>query len=519
MILITAAAEVQGDLRSEFGPIPPVFLPIGNRPLLYWQVQTLRQAFGDESIVLSLPENISLTNLQSRAIDDSGVEVVTVPAGFSLAASVLFALNVSESRDDIVRILHGDTLLKRIDSSVNVVGVSATTDSYDWQLAGTQSGEPSNVWCGYFCFESRRELSRALALSDDDFEGAVLAYSQRIPLEEIEAVGWLDLGHVNTYFQAREKFTTQREFNDLEIFGGIVRKSSHKTDKILAEAKWFDLLPEDLRLFAPALYGVDHNVGSYSLEYLPMTPLNDLFVHGNHPKHFWAELFRSIGDWLLRAQMALPANESLAVEARNRLVVAKTRARVETFLSVMGVSGNEPVVFNGVSLPAVWEIVDDLIADSLSRPVLPGLLHGDMCFSNILYDSRNRRVRLLDPRGIPATSSDATGDLHYDLAKLSHSVIGFYDLIISGAFDVSWDLSRMKFDLEVLTTHNQQEVKDVYLRDGYALLGDIDLNASIPQMILLFFSMLPLHADNQRRQWGLFANGLRLYHDYKEGLI
>jgi len=34
-------------------------------------------------------------------------------------------------------------------------------------------------------------------------------------------------------------------------------------------------------------------------------------------------------------------------------------------------------------------------------------------------------------------------------------------------------------------------------------------------MVLLFLSMLPLHADDPRRQQALMANGIRLYLEWK----
>ncbi|HFO7122236.1 TPA: hypothetical protein ACHKWC_005668, partial [Escherichia coli] len=56
MILINSAAYVNDDLRAEFGLLPPCFLPLGNRRLYHHQIESLRKAFPEEKIYLSLPE-------------------------------------------------------------------------------------------------------------------------------------------------------------------------------------------------------------------------------------------------------------------------------------------------------------------------------------------------------------------------------------------------------------------------------------------------------------------------------
>ena len=55
-------------------------------------------------------------------------------------------------------------------------------------------------------------------------------------------------------------------------------------------------------------------------------------------------------------------------------------------------------------------------------------IHGDLCLSNILYCERRGEYFLVDPNGARNTP------IIYDWAKLSHSILGKYDLIISDQF-------------------------------------------------------------------------------------
>src|SRR5699024_6250012 len=90
---------------------------------------------------------------------------------------------------------------------------------------------------------------------------------------------------------------------------------------------------------------------------------------------------------------------------------------------------------NGYVLPSVLDIAQKCIKAVRNQPVIPGVFHGDFCFSNILYDSRGDRIKVLDPRGVSGSNESIYGDLRYDIAKLSHSVIGMYDHIIAERID------------------------------------------------------------------------------------
>lgn len=94
---------------------------------------------------------------------------------------------------------------------------------------------------------------------------------------------WYDLGHINTYFRSRSAITTQRPFNSLKIENGVVWKSGTPARKIEAETNWFKQLPAQLKCFTPQLISsgyTEQNKPFYETEYLPILPLNEIFVHG-----------------------------------------------------------------------------------------------------------------------------------------------------------------------------------------------------------------------------------------------
>ncbi|MBD6984623.1 capsular biosynthesis protein, partial [Vibrio parahaemolyticus] len=103
-------------------------------------------------------------------------------------------------------------------------------------------------------------------------------------------------------------------------------------------------------------------------------------------------------------------------------------------------NGDEPI-----SISQILEYSEKYLPKN--RDVL-NVMHGDLCFSNILYDFRAKKIKVIDPRGItPEGVKTIYGDLKYDLAKLSHSILGLYDYIIAGYFSVDIKGREIKFDI------------------------------------------------------------------------
>ncbi|MGB9107070.1 MAG: hypothetical protein WCC39_00145, partial [Telluria sp.] len=137
---------------------------------------------------------------------------------------------------------------------------------------------------------------------------------------------------------------------------------------------------------------------------------------------------------------------------------------------------------------------------------------GDFCFSNILFDFRAGRVKTIDPRGTDALGRPSRfGDLRYDLGKLAHSVLGLYDFIVAGFYLLQADGQNLAFRV---LSERCLPVQRLFVHTQFAGRTP-DQWQCHPVMVLLFLSMLPLHADDPRRQQALMANGIRLYLEWK----
>ncbi len=108
----------------------------------------------------------------------------------------------------------------------------------------------------------------------------------------------------------------------------------------------------------------------------------------------------------------------------------------------------------------------------------------------------------------PDGSKTLYGDINYDLAKLSHSILGLYDWIIAGYYDV--DITNRDITFDIAESSHHKETQQVFIELVEKQFGLTAHNLYAMQ-IQLFLSMLPLHADDERRQKALFANAFRLY--------
>lgn len=516
MILINSGAYVIPEFEAELGRIPPCMLPIGNKKLIENQVSAFRSRGYTEQVYVTLPESYKLTVNERSLLEQLDVRVLQTNDAFSLAESVLFALNVIDyDETESVHLLHGDTFITDIPEAdiSDIVAIAIAENDYNWKVEYREK-EQSYVWCGYFSFSSRLTLVKALAHSRGDFVKAIDAYRavRDITLHVIK--DWHDLGHVNTFFQSRALITTQRAFNTLQVRDGVVYKTGEPTIKIQAEANWFCRIPSELKRFTPQLidHGVRENVGYfYQLEYLPIIPFNELFVHGRNSPIEWNKLFKLLDEYL-RLSRSVPVGDAIREKIQQdyvQLIREKSLERLEKFSKNNHFDLNTPIQYGQKLLPSVREIAQICIDKSLALPVLASVMHGDLCFSNILFDSRADRIKVIDPRGLTATGElSIYGDQKYDFAKLMHSVIGLYDFIIAGRYELTL-YNSYSFELDFQLDDRVKEIQGIFI--NRYLGGSLSLVKILPIVILLFLSMLPLHEDRLDRQRAMLANAVRLY--------
>ncbi len=512
MFLITSAAYVTPALISEFGKLPPCMLPVQNRRLYEHQIAL---STNDQDLVLSLPFSYVETEYDKRHLKNLGVKVVKVPDNISLGQSVVYVLNVIGKYEEPLEILHGDTLFPYLPNKKDVCTVSAAEDGYEWDTAGKHN---KSVYSGYFSFSNQSLLIQKITENGYKFIQGVEAYSNAVPIELIELPNWMDFGLSNSYYRSISKMTTQRVFNSMKVTRYSVIKSSKDKLKMRAEANWIKSMPTVMKHYVPAVWdeGEIDDKAYYEIEYYFLSSLANLFVFGKNKPYIWEEIINACVDFLNDEANIRPSDCKRIIEQTDRLYGEKTLLRITDFAKKTGISLDEPWYINGLKTPSVKDIIketNDLISKKDLR--FATLMHGDPCFSNILYDFKSKSIKLIDPRGVDNDGNlSIYGDFRYDVGKLAHSIIGMYDFIIGGMYDYCELENSYNVRLAFEITDDIKQIQNYFLSQKFGGFSIKELS-TYPIMIHLFLSMLPLHHDNPERQKAMLANALRLYVEFK----
>ncbi len=515
--VILSSAYLQDSLMVEFGRIPPSFLPLGNRRLYRHQIQML-QGFCDH-IVLTVPFDFELPRRDSEALAELGVELSLGNPSETISEALLHCVSHLADEDDGVIVLYGDTLFDGLDDiPLDTYGAHIAIDQYKWEPAPIDSHASSQainglVVSGLFAFSSIPILKDSLAAENTGIIDVIRRYSEIHPLRMLTKGNWYDFGHTQTYYTSCGYVTTQRTFNSLQITQKYVEKRSEDCTKMIAEANWFESLPSAMRVYAPTYIGriekPDKQIG-YRTENTYLSTLSNLAAFGKLNNNTWRTIFTACKEFL-DTEITVLATSSKNFDSA-AYYHPKTEARLQQFEKAFDFDIGLPISINGTQVPSPADMAlmaSDIIA-ATAEPT-PTLIHGDFCFSNIFFNFRSRIIKVIDPRGIsPGGEITVFGDPRYDVAKLSHSAIGWYDAIISGDIEVR-RIGR-EFDLnmgeDVISTWSS--IRATF--EGCGIISTDEswrINHAI--MIHLFLSMLPLHADKPARQTAFLANAGRLF--------
>jgi hypothetical protein len=509
MILVTSAAYINDELQSEFGKIPPSFLPLQNKRLYEHQIRLLSKL--GEKIIFSIPNNFIMDEYDNYLLKNENADIIYISSEISLRESLLVALEQDDTVNESLLILHGDTLFTSLPEKVNSIFVSNSQDNYNWGKVSNNENEL--VYSGLFWFENKFDFFDILKKSSSFLE-SVENYSlkKKTSLQFVD--NWFDLGHINTFFRSKSKFTTQRTFNDLQISKHSVKKVSSNKNKMDAEFYWYQRLPNDLKYFTPALIGKYENKSKngYEIEYLYLNSLNELFVFGDNNLSTWKRIFDSCIEFLKLTLQYKILNDASDFKID---LSEKTKERLINFSISENIDLDKKWIYNGCLFPSINQISEECLS-FISDTSFKTIIHGDFCFSNILYDFRKNSIKVIDPRCLDFKDSHSIyGDLRYDIAKLIHSAVGMYDFIIADRYTLEYSLGDNNIDFSVKINDKINELQNLLI-NKLTKEFDFKLNEILAITVHLFLSMLPLHYDNKKRQMALLANAFRIYKIIKQ---
>lgn len=537
-LLIPSAILVPEALRDA-GKLPAVVYPLGEGMVLDGLLASCASV--PERVVIVACEGASEVKRRLDAYD-TFIRIVVLDELGDLCDTIRFGLNHVDPRTPVV-INFSDTVARGPicnEGAGDAFYASRERFSSEWTFFNNNGGyieatydrsDDANViggegdaFVGVFRFENPVDLAASIdGLSESDCQGvsrfyrALASYSELHPMKPISPDSWLDIGHREGYVEAQLEVKS-RQFNHIGIDRerAILRKSSEDVDKFLGEVQWYLNLPTEVSYVAPRIFGysLDRDNPWVEMEYYPYHTLNSLWIEGNLDRATWARVFDKLAFLLSDFARYQKKDEPLKVSAALReMYLDKTVQRLEQLRGnpQFAMFFKAPAIVNGVTYPALSD-VEEMLASEVPARLCAGdseicLIHGDLCFANVMIDGSYSFIRTVDPRG-KFGPYDIYGDPRYELAKLAHSVDGKYDLIIKDYFKACWNSDTASIDFAV----KQPDGPDLYSIMKECLADRIGRHLPEIELIeaLLFLSMVPLHPESVARQMAMLATGLQL---------
>lgn len=510
-------------------------VPINGKPAIGWILDDLLSKGICQATVVVDENDRPLQDFLGRAFARRmNLGVARIEQSPSILHSLRAGLG-NEATEAPVRIILGDTLIEdRFDHDGDFAYVGEVDDSRRWCVAMLNGrGEildyldkqdlpygAKHALAGYYQFRDgpflRSCLEGSLAAGGQELSDVLRRYGQQYPIRARSLRSWFDFGHPDKVVEARRGLIKPRYFNSLQInpILNTITKLSRNTEKLADELAWYQELPEELKVLTPRILSRPGERGLVQItqEYYGYPTLAELYVYASLDLDAWASILRHV----LRIHAELRKYPGKVDEANSAaMYLTKPRKRLEELRAQDprwdGVLDCEAITLNGKTLSGLPSLEETLRARAaaLGTSSPASIIHGDYCFSNILFDVDSRIVRLIDPRGRFGTQRGIHGDPRYDAAKLRHSVSGLYDYIIADMFTVEEEGPNYQVQIYANGAHEPlvRLFDDMLEGLGYDL-AEIRLIEG-----LLFLSMLPLHRDHPRRQIVMFLTAIRLLNE------
>lgn len=303
-----------------------------------------------------------------------------------------------------------------------------------------------------------------------------------------------------------------RAFNNIRSEGGYFRKSSTNKAKMAAEHAFLRAVPPEVQPYFPHVGELreEGERASYQVEKVFMFDASKALLNGVFDDRARLAPFL---DRLRTYLECCPTREIGVGEFRREmtgLFVDKLTERLEQArkLAAFGRLDDICRIEGFASFEDLTRNLQDAIRREIEglRDTRVVFSHGDLCLPNILYDPGTTQLKLIDPRG-GGENGQAWMPRYYDLAKLSHSFLGLYELLVCARFDLELDEN-----LRVILRHHLPDATTQLLRDEFLrFLTSLDCPPARIRLLeaSLFISMIPLHYDSSRRMAAELLQGIR----------
>ncbi len=537
--VILAAGPASAAFGGMGGNVSAAMVSVGGRPVIHRSLGYLKQ-LGYKRVIVGCREGEHrmrkfLQQAFGRALEIAFVEV---PGDHGPGGTLLRCLMEVGGSTPVVVIL-GDTLFRlpkgcdRIPQDCVLVGRDSPNPKRWCYAVSDPAGlvtrlidkpeirpEEGQILIGVYSVGDCADGLRALRAKREgerlEIADFLAPYVAKHSLRSLDLDEWYDCGHIDSLAGSRRRVLATREFNALqfdEVRGTITKRSRH-VRKLIDEINYYRLIPPDLQAFFPRVldFSIAQENPYLTMEYYGYPTLSELWVFGDFEEAFWRRPFARIRSMLdCFGECGVPVERSVLRDFHGDKTFRRVREFAMQGEAFADLVTRDKLIINGREEEG-WPRLEDSIRQGVEDLAESGrlcVMHGDLCFANILFDPISEAMKCLDVRGSFA-GSGIYGDPRYDLAKLLHSIHGAYDFMIHDMYASSWKGAVVDFEL-YLPQHRSGILgvfKDVF--GGMAPMRDVQFIEG-----LLFVSMCALHSDHPARQVTMFARGIELLNQWK----
>ena len=533
-IIIPTAKLVPEDLWS-VGKLPSIIYPINQDIVfdyLYKQYSEKCKSF--EILCYEKKEEIHnrLANYSK-----SKVHIIDLPKLEDLGHTIYYGLENVEDESVIINFADTIVLDNIYENNEDCYYYSEDYVSDRWTFFEEKNGVINNIYdkekielaekkklfVGVFQVSDSKYLKECLEkafsiknLKINTFYYALQLYSKKLPLRAIKTNNWFDIGHSDKYYNSKLEVQA-RNFNHIKIDKnrGVLCKYSDDKEKFIGEILWYLKIPTDLEYVRPRIYNYSTNYEKpyVEMEYYSYHTIHELYLFGDLSANQWRDIFNRIL-FICNDFKRYKVKDNEIKNALEEMYYTKTLNRFKKLKKQNNLFSNffnKEIKINGIkykSLSDICIILKKLIPEMLYDIDEFNIIHGDLCFANIMIDNNLNFIKVIDPRG-KFGKYDIYGDYRYELAKLLHSIDGKYDYIIKDMFKVKTDFENNDIKFKILDNKRDYDLSEIFLDVFKNIIKDDTKKIELIEA-LLFLSMVPLHSESIEHQCAMLATGIQI---------
>jgi hypothetical protein len=298
-----------------------------------------------------------------------------------------------------------------------------------------------------------------------------------------------------------------RYFNELIDHGDFFEKKSLMTEKLFQEYNYLMNVPFELHSYYPNVWDFKNegNYASYKIKKINTTDASNYLInHLSISEELVVKLLLKLKEYLnIVPCLNVTVNDFESSIFTDILDKNLDRVREMTVLNKKLDLDSTCRFYNFESLESYCYELNKVLKNKLiSSSHVLHFSHGDLCFSNIL--PLENHFFLIDPKGMRSDLKSSFRVIHYDLAKISQSILGHYDIINNNLFRIIDD--QIVYDVS-------PNLPDNTLKIFYSILEEFVDDIKTVRLLeaSMFLSMIPLHRESSKKMKGFLIRSLQIY--------